>query len=827
MRQPALRHTTDGLPLTDRRIRHGLRVNVVAGALGMIFVAMALGVPLTMMLEELGASGVQIGLVVTVQQLAMIIQIPAAIYAENLPSRKTYWAPLALLHRIVWVVPAILPFLLPTRPDLVVPLIISIVALSSMLAHGSAASWYSWMADLVPANTSGRFWGVRQSFTMAAYLGGMALSGWLLDAIPTPSAGGSYTGFMIVFVISALLGAADIIVHLRVPEPTPFRIMHKESIRARLVAPLQDRSFRFLTLAMGVWYFSLALVGSFGMVYLKRDYGVTYTELAALGIAASIGTIVAGVPLGYLIDRLGARTLGCILMVAAPLCGSIWFFVTPAPARLAFSIPLLGDVTVAQPVLICTLMNLLAGGLYSGVGLCQLSLSSALAPQKGKTVAMAVHWSSVGLMASAGPLVGGKIMDVLAEHPINITLPFGAPFGFYHLLVIIHALCCCLFGLPMLLMVRTKQQDLPVRTALSRLWVGNPLRAIVSVYNILEFNRPMSSARAAKAARKLGEGKTAVAVKDLIGRLEDPSFDVREEAVLALGRIGSPEAIDALIWQLQSPDSDLSPQVARALRESPHPAAVDVLIDKLDQADAETQRESARTLAAIGDPKAAPRLLDLVKHSEDSSVLSASSSALAQLGQLAAIYEIIPHMKRTRNPVLKRSMAVAVGDLLGAPGEFYRIMAGETQAPGSQIEKMMKALRKALKRAFPARLELLASIGRLSNQLEAAYDEQDWSRCQDVLLRMAMLLATVIHQIEWQDDTSAMIEDLIWRDEQIAIGLWFLDIISDDPNSTPSSYSIDLTDILIGTYYVSSLRSKLPKTTRESEEQQTGQDESE
>ena len=42
--------------LTDSAVRRGMRINILAGALGMMWVAGALGMPLTMFMEFLGAS---------------------------------------------------------------------------------------------------------------------------------------------------------------------------------------------------------------------------------------------------------------------------------------------------------------------------------------------------------------------------------------------------------------------------------------------------------------------------------------------------------------------------------------------------------------------------------------------------------------------------------------------------------------------------------------------------------------------------------------------------------------------------------------------------
>ena len=70
--------------------------------------------------------------------------------------------------------------------------------------------------------------------------------------------------------------------------------------------------------------------------------------------------------------------------------------------------------------------------------------------------------------------------------------------------------------------------------------------------------------------------------------------------------------------------------------------------------------------------------------------IRASSEALSLLGELAAIYEILPRMKSTHNPVLKQSLAVAAGDLLGCPGKFYKVLTKELLEPGSDVEDILK-----------------------------------------------------------------------------------------------------------------------------------------
>ena len=167
----------------------------------------------------------------------------------------------------------------------------------------------------------------------------------------------------------------------------------------------------------------------------------------------------------------------------------------------------------------------------------------------------------------------------------------------------------------------------------------------------------------------------------------------------------------------------MAPQIARALRRRPHPRSVEALVRKLADPDRETRTESARTLGAIGDRRAAPSLLEMLASASDNKVVAASSDALARLGELAAVYEILPRMQATRNPVLHRSLAVAVADLLGPHDSFYPFMIAEEQERGMMVPKWMKRLRRRVRVATRESLpEQGRAICAMIDALETAYD---------------------------------------------------------------------------------------------------------
>ena len=187
-----------------------------------------------------------------------------------------FWgARVAIVHRSLWLVPAFLPLLWPAGESHWVVVLIVALGLSDLLGNVSNAPWLSWMADLLPAERAGRFWGGRQRFMSGSVFVAAISYGWILDTASHRSAG--LLGFTVVFALAAVFGVGDILVHLGVVEPPHSRSAPGISLGRRLLTPWRDRDFRRLTLAMGAWTAALALPGYyngvpgfFNVVYLHE-----------------------------------------------------------------------------------------------------------------------------------------------------------------------------------------------------------------------------------------------------------------------------------------------------------------------------------------------------------------------------------------------------------------------------------------------------------------------------------------------------------------------------------------------------------------------------
>jgi hypothetical protein len=136
------------------------------------------------------------------------------------------------------------------------------------------------------------------------------------------------------------------------------------------------------------------------------------------------------------------------LVGIGPLFTLAWFFASPG--RIA--LPLIG--MTPQPVLLMSTASLVIGGFYAGMQLCQYRLTQALTPNTGRTVAMAVHWSTAGTIGSLGALAGGWIKDHMPIAWSAWTVPGGAQFSYFHVLILVQVLLAWCVALPLLASVR-------------------------------------------------------------------------------------------------------------------------------------------------------------------------------------------------------------------------------------------------------------------------------------------------------------------------------------------------------------------------------------
>ena len=184
------------------------------------------------------------------------------------------------------------------------------------------------------------------------------------------------------------------------------------------------------------------------------------------------------------------------------------------------------------------------GALANAVYMGQMALLGIHAPTHDRSIAMASHNFVVGMVAALGPILAGIFIDHFKAYH---TVVLGADWRYMQLIAAGLAVFAWGAVLPLFLKISVMADELHFKDAVGRLAFYNPIRMARSMYNIITIQNSTDAEARAEAVEELGEENAAIAVKDLVEKMGDPSYEVREAAAKALGTIGSPDAIKAIL----------------------------------------------------------------------------------------------------------------------------------------------------------------------------------------------------------------------------------------------------------------------------------------
>jgi len=789
---------TSGRPITPRRRRWGMKVNILCNGLGHIFAIIFWpGSPLFALYlrEILGASLTQVGLFASIAGVGQIVQLLGVFIFDRARTRKFLWVILVVLYRCIGfltVAMAVYAYYNPhLKATLIWPLLL-VLGLAFSVAQLTASAWWSWMADLAPQSVRGRFFANRQVAGMIAMLVG-TLPVVLIDRYK--DAAGNYTLraeqiFIWMFVLCTLSGIADTVIHAFIPEPKRRDRPDRPTRIPDLAIPFRDPDFRRLILTMALLAFGAGLSVHFVWPYLidKDHIGVSYRVFLISRVLFAVGMLLGSRYWGVLVDRFQAKPILAVTY-SAGFISAYLLFVTPGNAAY----------------LICP-AAVLQGLMFSGMMLAGSQLMLSLAPQKSRNIYVGVYAAMAGLGFILGPWLGGKLGDGLEAYFNSLSywwvLPWGTRLSHMQVLLAI-SLLWRLALYPLLLAIREGKEK-PVGMVLSTVFGTSQFRTMYA----MRLFAGRDKSKKTQAMRRMGAGSDRLAVDDLIGQLEDAEPEIRQEAVLALGRIGGPEAVEALVRQLTSPESDVRPEAAKALGMTQDPAALGPLLERLSDPNEIVRERAAEALGELRSVQAAQPLMDLIRSDQPPSVFGRGALALAKLGVMDAIWEILPMMHRTANVALRRQLAAAVGNLIGRPAEFYHLMNDEFRNPGSQVVKMVRQTRKNLRRKGrtmasgpqAARAEQLSVAAEHVNLAAEQFEYQRYDQAIEQLHVAAMEMLRSLHDFAGGDDTA--VEFALSRHGRFGVGLWFLEVAHEYARSAESKNELLRLDALLAFHFI-------------------------
>lgn len=391
-----------------------MRKHTLTGAMGGIWLNLASGMFFVYFGTRIGLTPVQWGIMAGLSSWLIALQPLAAAAATRAGRRKAIWFWFAMLERSLRFLGIIAAFFLWKQgsPGAGAVLMLAIVA-ANLFGAMANPPWLSWLADIIPQEQHGSFWGKRASWVAAAVILSIVPAGLFMDLVSEANKLSAVVG---VFAAATFIGVLDLLIHGTIPEPEMIRPGSKHLLQ-QFRAPLRDSEFRPWLLFNFCWTFSMTLGGSLATLYFVNDLGIKNSFLGGAIVLTSLGLlggVLSGRSSGRLVDRAGVRRVLFAAHCVWSLLPLFWFFARPA-AALWF----LG-------------LGSLVGGAASTAGSTAANkLVTRIPPAPVRTMYIAVSTSLGSIAGGLGPIVAGSILHFVSDATIGLG---GLELGGFHLI---------------------------------------------------------------------------------------------------------------------------------------------------------------------------------------------------------------------------------------------------------------------------------------------------------------------------------------------------------------------------------------------------------
>ncbi len=446
------------------------------------------------------------------------------------------------------------------------------------------------------------------------------------------------------------------------PAPSALR---SRPILESLMIPMRDSNFRRFLLVNGLFVLACG-VFPFLPLYLQSQFGLPPARIMTMDMALRGGILAASLFWGWSADRFGGRPVGItgILMVMV------------FPLALCLLPPQIQPLALVLGAIYCFYGMAVQGYL---VGLTRYLYADAV-PTQASAGYFALHYSTSGVCTAIGPLIAGYLLDSCA--PLNRQWGWFAITPYTPVLLVSTALfaAAAAFGHRL-----RSAAALPTGKFLSLLIQGNPLLAFGS---IVRYQFAWNENERISTTEHMGRAKNTASADELLASLQDPSFNVRYEAILAIARLpATPQLTDALVGVLRSKEPDLSVAAGWALGRLGDRRAIPALRETLQSEFALLRSRAARSLAILGDSASAAAMLEALRHEQNDAIRVAYATALGSLRVEDALPAILDLLDRLPAGPLRNEAALAAARIVGCDSRFIRLWRAarhETGAAGAE-----------------------------------------------------------------------------------------------------------------------------------------------
>jgi MFS family permease len=506
---------------------------------------------------------------------------------------------------------------------------------------------YPWAQEMIPDNIRGKFSATSSIINQLLAVATVAVSGYII---------GHYHGinkFMFIIGGGIVAGIIGVYCFCHVPGGKAVRQSTTKGAHFReMLSSLKDINFRNYMFGLSLVTIGIGSLAAFIPLYMKEEVGLSSKFVVWLDMGTYFGALLSSFIWGWAADRYGSKPVmlsGAFLMLPLPL--------------LCFIMPRHSDTSVEFAIAFTFILGISSAAW--AIGLARYLFVNAV-PAGLKTAYMAVFYAGAGLTGGTAPLLAGHLLKAAASLDAGFLI---FKIDAYTPLFLFSAL---VLSAGIFVLSRVRSGGAMTMLKFFGLFLqGNPIMAVGSLLRY--YHTPDEDGRVS-ITQRLGHAKNRISNYELIEALNDPSYNVRYEAIIAVANSKpDPELIDALILVLGGNEPDLALNAAWALGKMGDKSAVFALRETLLSDYALLRSRSARALATLGDTESIPILLNYFRKETNPGLRIAYAQSFGKMRYVEALDEMIPFLASLEDDVLRSEMALALARIIGNESQYISL----------------------------------------------------------------------------------------------------------------------------------------------------------
>lgn len=632
------------------------------------------GAPLVLYAAELGIDKDRIGLIGGILPFFQVLGIASLPVILHFGTKRV--AALALIARYLFLLPILAAPMFLDQPDIAFLLIFLSVVFYAVGRTLSEAAATPWSQEFLPRLVRGRINGnIALAYLPIALVGSFVIQRWL-------DSQEGLERFYPVFIFGIIAGIAGALCLFGMPggKPRPAAGNLSKSL-SQLRTPLRDKNFLAFLYSTGSQFLVFSALNVFMLLFFRERLGISSGQIVLMASLIHVGSAVGSYAAGWFIDRHGTRGIRVTLQTLQ--------------IGLVLGLPFIHAGLPAVEMLV-GLVFFLFGFLVQGAMMAGNVYMLNYVPPNERESYMALAYSSDGIFGGGLTVLAGVLVQYFEFNSFSIGL---AHFGGYEVLFVVGALLTISSAV---VFAQLKEEGgTGVRDFLGQFSTGNPLRAL---WGIQQSASSTSEQRRRDLAYHFGGAGSTLAKDELISALSDPSFDVRHEAIRALGRLPpTAKAISALEATLDYEGLiELQYAALHSLGQVRSRTSAAKVATFLSHDNPLLRSRAARSLGDIRDATYLPVLRSMLTGDADIDCRLAAASALGKYGDRQSVDALIStycdHAADANMASEPRSKVVllAISKILGVEEKFARNWRTEQRMPGYCLPGLLTKLAQTL-----------------------------------------------------------------------------------------------------------------------------------